>query len=215
MPIAGIQPQPPLPNIRLVPAGRVATKNIVGYYGQSGQRKKEIAILLNSFNIKATTFEQNVARTRLNIMLMQNISDYFSTLGTLKVERVKHSALCADGDSTQLIKHVPTEENVTLQSKWTHLIVGPYMSNTETLATIGASYLVAFQLQKEPITGNHANWYPLVTTQQNPANPEWIANRNDRRELPDGFCANRFCGISDSLKNRANALVRRLIKAQM
>ncbi|GBP00583.1 hypothetical protein EVAR_76878_1 [Eumeta japonica] len=214
MPIAGANQQPPLPNIRVVPAGRVATTNLAGFLGQSGQRKEEIAILLNSLGITATAFQENVNHTRLNTRLLQTVSDYFATSQTFKVEKVKHSALCAEGDSTQLIKLIPTTENENLQTKWTNLIARPYMSNTETLATIGASYMVGFQITKEPIQNDHTNWYPLEITEANPVTEAWVNNRNARRRMPDGFDVNRFCGISDSMKNRTNALVRRLIKTR-
>lgn len=215
MPIAGAQQQPVAPNIRVVPAGRVGNNNIAGYYGQSGQRKEEIAIALNSVGITANAFEETIPHTRLNIQLVQKVSDYFSSCPTFRMEKFNHAALSADGDSTQFIQMRPVaEENLDVNVRWTQKVARPYMANTETLATIGASYFVGFQLYKEPTNGDHQNWYCLNITPNAPADPAWIANRNERRRLPEGFGTQRFSGISDSLRNRTNAIVRRLIKTQ-
>ncbi|CAG4946970.1 unnamed protein product [Colias eurytheme] len=73
---------------------------------------------------------------------------------------------------------------------------------------------MGYQLHKEPIAESNANWCCLeASNAQNPwVIPEpWIANRNATRVLPPGFGIERFVSISDSQRNRTNAIVRRMI----
>lgn len=202
------------PHFKVLPAGTKATKALCGYFGDISARKEEIRILLESVGISSTAFDEVVSGTRLNILLVQRVSDYLLGSKTFRNERVKIDALTAEGDQVQLIRSVPTSENVTKAEKWTNLVIRPKSANALPTTTFGASYLTGFQLEKTPIEDDHTNWCPIekATAASNWTLPAtWIANRNSRRTLPTGMDVERFTSVSDSQRHRTNAIVRRMI----
>lgn len=204
----------PVPNFRVTPQHTRATRAMCGNFGQIGARKEEVRILLNSVGITDNQFDEVVGRTRLNINLLQKVSDYFVGCPTFRNEKVKLDALTVEGDGVQLIKSLPTNENVDPNARWTSLVIRPNSANANAITVFGASYVMGYQLHKEPIAESNANWCCLeASTAQNPwvLPAPWIANRNARRVLPPGFGIERFVSISDSQRNRTNATVRRMI----
>ncbi|KOB66191.1 Uncharacterized protein OBRU01_21589 [Operophtera brumata] len=199
----------PVPNFRVLPQHTRATRALCGYFGPIGARKEEVCILLQSIGVRDNGFDETIGGTRLNINLLQKVSDYFSGSSTFRNEKVELDALTGEGDGVQLIKSIPTDENVHTTARWTNLFIRPNSSNASPVTTFGASYLMGYQLQKDAIAGNNANW--CCVEQIAAANPwnipaAWIANRNARRVLPPGLGIERFVSISDSQRNRTNAI---------
>lgn len=204
----------PVPNFRVTPPRTRPTSSLVGNHGIIGPRKEELRILLTSMGVDATHFRETVNGTRLNIQIVQRVSDYLVGCKTFRNEKVKLDALTIEGDAAQLIKSIPTAENVNAAEKWTNLIVRPTSANASSTTTFGATYLTGYQLSKNAVAGTHANWCCLeqaaaANAWEIPA--EWIENRNARRALPPGMDVERFVSISDSQRNRTNAIVRRMI----
>ncbi|UPT53746.1 MAG: hypothetical protein 4 [Bactrocera dorsalis orbivirus isolate Bt] len=199
------------PTFGCLTTGQVANANFAGYYGIVHTPKEEIKLLLQSFGIDTVNFTENIAKTRVNLNLIQYISDYLQKQTTFRNEKVVMSNLTSDGDSVQFIRTKPTAETVNKLTKWTDKVVRPVATNAESITTFGASYMTGFQLYKEATDGDHTNWYPLKVTTSHPIPIEWINNRNEKRILPPGFDINRFSSISDSQVNRTNAIVRRMI----
>lgn len=204
------------PNISVLPPGTQPTMNLVGYFSRLTNQKEEIRILLHSVGITGIAFAETVQGTRLNIHLIQTISDYLGTIPTFRVEKVKMDSLTSEGDSSQFIRSIPTQENTNINTKWTNKVIRPTSANAESVTKFGASYMTGYQLYKEPTNNNHSNWCCLAAMPDGDwiIPPEWILNRNANRALPLGFDANRFVSISDSQLNRTNAIVRRLITSQ-
>ncbi|KAL4710113.1 hypothetical protein ACJJTC_016515 [Scirpophaga incertulas] len=141
----------PVPNFGVLPPNTRATRNFCGNLGPVGARKEEVRIALNDLGITANRFDEVIAGTRLNIRLIQRVSDYFMGCPTFRNERVKLDALTVEGDAAQLIKTVPTNENVNPDARWTSLIIRPKSANANTVTTFGATYLMGYQLWKEPV----------------------------------------------------------------
>lgn len=203
----------PVPNFRVLPQNTRATRSLVGNFGAIGNRKEEVRIELESIGITATHFREQIANTRFNLRLVQKVSDYFAGCPTFRIEKVKLEALTVEGDQAQLIKSIPTDENVNAAAKWTEVVIRPTSAAAAPTTTFGASYIMGYQVVKEAIAGTHSNWCCVEGTAAHPfAIPEaWIANRNARRAMPEGLDFGRFVSISDSQHNRTNAVVRRMI----
>lgn len=207
----------PTPNFRVLPQNTRATRALAGYFGAIGTREEKLRLELESFGITATDFKEQIAGTSLNIRLIQKVSDYFARSPTFRKEKVKLDALTADGDSVQLIKSIPTDENVNPNVTWTNLIVRPTAATAIPTTVFGASYIMGYQLTKGPVANSNANW--CCVEQANPAQPwvipqEWVANRNARRVTPEELDIARFVAISDSQRNRTNSIVRSMIISQ-
>ncbi|CAG4946966.1 unnamed protein product [Colias eurytheme] len=109
----------PVLNFRVTPQNTRATLAMCGNFGQIGARKEEVRILLHSVGITDNQFDEVVGRTRLNINLLQKVSDYFVGCPTFRNEKVKLDALTVEGDGVQLIKSLPTNENIDPNARWT------------------------------------------------------------------------------------------------
>ncbi|KAJ8728514.1 hypothetical protein PYW07_006210 [Mythimna separata] len=197
----------PVANFRVLPQQTKATRALCGNFGPIGTRKEEVRILLNSVGVTPTSFDEVIGGTRLNIHLIQKVSDYFAGSPTFRNEKVKLDALTVEGDAAQLIKSVPTDENVDPRARWTNVVIRPISAVANETSTLGASYLMGYQLAKMPIADSNANW--CCVEQASDAHPwaippEWINNRNDRRAVPPGMEIERFVSISDSQRNRTN-----------
>lgn len=204
------------PAIGPVPATTVATRNLLGYFGRTRLQKEEIRIYLNSIGISQNNFEEVIPNTRLNMRLVQGVSDYLGKFITFRNEKVNIPSLSSEGDRTLLVRSRPNDENIDVNTTWTNKVVRPTSAAAEGITTYGASYMTGFQLMKEATGNSHQNWC-CVTPAANsrweiPAG--WIANRNERRRMPDGFDAERYASIADSQLNRTNACIRRMITAQ-
>lgn len=132
----------PTPNFRVLPPGTRATRSLTGYFGAIGARKEEVKIDLESIGINATSFAEQIAGTRLNIRLVQKVSDYFAGCPTFRMEKVKIDALTVAGDEAQLKKLKPTEENINAAARWTDIIVRPTGSTASPITVFGASYVM-------------------------------------------------------------------------
>lgn len=219
MPIAGADSRPLRPVIRTVPPGYTATQALCGFYGQPGVRKEELAIVLNSYRVSATNFQTSKPNTRLNIPLINYASDQLAKIDTFRKEKIAFSAMTADGDATQLIESVPTDEAI-VGEKWTNQVVRPFHCSKEHEAVLGAVYYTGFQLKKEAIgegDDSHHNWccvHPTATATAGSTRVpvDWISNRNDQRRVPPGFSIRRFTGMSDSQGTWTTVIIRRMIK---
>lgn len=204
----------PTPIIGPLPANLTPTQNLLRYMGPIGTRKEEIKILLNSVGITNDSFHEIVPNTRLNLQLLQKISDYLYSTKTFRNEKVKIDSLTSDGEAVQFIRTKPTSDNINVATRWTNKIIRPYSANAEATTTFGASYFVGFQIFKEATNTNNTNWCCVTSEEPGWIIPQdWIANRNARRNLPDGFSTDRFVSISDSQEVRTNAITRRMITA--
>ena len=121
-------------NFRVLPAGTRTTRALTGYFGAIGARKEEVRIELESIGVTATRFAEQIARTRLNIRLVQKVSDYFARCPTFRIEKVKVDALTVAGDEVQLIKLVPTSEITNAAARWTDIIVRPTSAQSPSSA---------------------------------------------------------------------------------
>lgn len=212
MAIAGGVVPVPVPTFGPIPAARQATTSLSGYLGQCVARKEEIVVLLNSQGITGAAFFENVTNTRLNTGLLDAISAYLGSLPTFRVEKYAVERLPLEGEASSIITTVPTAENINPAAKWTELVITPFSANRETETVMGSSYYMGFQLHKEAIRGSHQNWCCLLTTQAHPVDPAWIENRNQRRVIPSRLDERRFSCLDDSMKNRTESIIRRMLK---
>lgn len=96
----------------------------------------------------ANRFDETIGGTRLNIHLLQKVSDGFVEYPTFRNEEVKLVALTVKGDGVQLIKSLPTNENTNPAERWTKLVIRPNLVNASPLIIFGASYLMGYHLFK-------------------------------------------------------------------
>lgn len=184
----------PVPDIPILPAGTVATRNLLGFPGVIGVRRDEIKQTLNSFGITTDRFDENVTNTRFNIQLVQYMSRLIGNMTTFRIEKVNVSKLTTDGSDVQLILSRPSTTENTADVLWRDNIVQPRTVSADSVATVGASYMTGFQVEKATIMESNSNWCTVAAAPQSPwvIPATWIANRNERRALPNNYAIDRL-----------------------
>nr|QPZ88387.1 putative capsid protein [Soybean thrips partiti-like virus 11] len=206
----------PVPDIPIVPDQTVPTENLLGYPGVIAVRRDEIRQILNSVGITTQVFPEAIPNTRFNAELMQTINAYFASNVTFKIEKVDISALTSEGVESLLIVTEPPENENLANERWVNAVVQPKSVSTNSPAIIGSSYVFGFQLMKERFGGAWTNWSPVTAAPNQVWNipPNWIANRNLRRQLPPNFANPQFVSLADSQSFRTQKVVEKLIVAR-
>lgn len=210
----------PVPNFRIgIPAGAHITQNLVGNTTPIGPRRPEIIQRLAGYGITANNFQEYVRGTRFSLKYVKSLSDIIGKFETFRMEKVCFKNLTLSGGETQVIKSRPTESED--QERWNERNVQTISAATSSTAMMGAAYCFGFQTFKEDGPGNNRmartrNWSCLEGRGANPwAMPDdWYANRNERRNLPDGIGTERFRAISMRQDLTLENVVRRMIKTQ-
>lgn len=219
MALAQVEPEP-MPNFRVgIPPHSRITANLVGNTVPIGPRRPEIIQRLAGYGITANQFQEYVAGTRFNLKYVKSLSDIIGKFETFRVEKVCFKALTLSGGETQVIKSRPTEANEP--ERWNARNVQTSSSATSSTAIMGAAFCFGFQTYKEDGPGDDRaattlNWSCIAGTGNEPwVMPDaWYANRNARRNLPDGIGTERFRAISLRQDNQLENTVRRMIRTQ-
>jgi hypothetical protein len=126
--------------------------------------------------------------------------------------------MAASGGETQVIvtRPKPGEDQ---HETWTTRSVQATSAADSSTAVMGGSFMFGFQTCKEPGEGRnnserHSKWCCLSPTAEQPWDiPEgWIANRNERRNLPPGIGTERFRTLSKRQDLSREDIIRRMVK---
>lgn len=189
------------PNYRVaIPNHTRLNCNLPGFRRRVGPFKTEITS--RSQGITIDGYDEYILNTRINLKYLQSISDILNRFDTFRIEKLTLPNLTMSGGDTQVIRTPITDE----AGNYLHKDVSPISCGTVPNAPLGAAYMYAFQVFKEPSThpqevaSPNDNWCCLSTTQDVaeawivPA--AWIDNRN-QRVLPDGNESERYREIKE------------------
>lgn len=87
----------PVPNIPVC-LYTVPTQNLLGFPGIIPPRRVEIRYL----------FQETVQNTRLNLQLLNNVSQLFQSYNSFKTEKINITSLTTQGSDAQLVVTKPT-----------------------------------------------------------------------------------------------------------
>jgi len=204
-----------------LPAGAVATVNMLGLAQNIGPRRLEIRQRLSGQGITAHTFPESVQNTRFNLKYILQLSDVVGKQQTYRVEKVVFANLTLSGGETQIIMTKPVMEEDPNEN-WIRRTVQATSAACESTAQMGAACVFGFQLYKETeaegttIAARARNW-SCITADATADQPwqmpvAWEANRNIRRNLPPGIGTERFRSLAQRQSDITFDVCRRLIK---
>lgn len=85
------------------------------------------------------------------------------------------------------------------------------MISAESTALIGATYFTGFQLSKETFNASNTNWCCAIPENQAIQIPaDWIANRNQRKALPQNYALPQFSAMYDQQSFRTQKILERM-----
>jgi len=211
--------QEPVPNFRVAtPNGTAPNANRTGRFSPIGPRRPEIRQRLAGQGITPNHFPEYIRDTRFNLRYIKSISDIISSFTTFRIEKMCFPRLAASGGETQVIVTRPTPDE-DLHEVWTTRSVQATSAADSSTTLMGGSFMFGFQAYKEPgegrtATERHAKSCCLSPTAEQPwiIPEEWIANRNERRNLPPGIGTERFRTLTKRQDLSREDIIRRMVK---
>lgn len=214
------QSDAPIADIKLpLPPNAMWTENLLCNIA-IGSRRSEIKQRLHGLGITPTAFPEYVTGTRFSLKYMVMLSDIIGNFETYRNEKVVISNMTIAGGESQIIMSKPiinedNDKNIRVAS------VQTTSAACSSTSEIGAAYVFGFQLFKEPGEGitetERSQRWCCVTSQSEAEEPwsipaTWIANRNQRRNVPPGIGTERFRGLGKRQDVAVMETIRRMIK---
>jgi hypothetical protein len=167
-----------------------------------GHRRPEAKNLALEVGITEADFPAYPAALCVNLDLLTAISNVLANTTTFKITNVVFPTLSEIGAQSQII----IERPILVANDPTPAVRGelqPTCLIKEGESIFGSGVFFCPQLMKESVGADHRSW---ALFQNIP--PEWIGNRNQRRNIPNHYMANVFTAISQ----RASAYRLNIIK---
>ncbi len=170
---------PPLPNLPIIPANRIATENLLGYSPVIPPRRDEIFQILAAARITRDNFPEAIPNTRFNYELFNYIDSTIKSLKTFKVETSNLSKMSTEGSVTQLIVTTSAGADNPAAVRWVNGEVQARTVSADQPAAVDASYFAGFQIDKRTYGGSSRNWACMGTDEPDWEPPNlWVRNRN-------------------------------------
>lgn len=171
--------------------GQQPNSNLLGF-GPLGYRRPEAKNIAFDQGINENDFPSYPRNTAVNFGFLMAISNALANTRTFKVSNVVFTTLTEIGAISQtIIQHPllsPDEDDTTSAINGE---VKPTSLTREPAAIFGSGLFFLPQLMKESRNDNHRSWSMFAVTP-----PEWIANRNIRRNLPAPYGHRVFSSVS-------------------
>lgn len=98
-------------DIPVLPAHKSSSRNLLGFTGPIPYYKKEISSILGSYWITALQFDEFIATTRLNVQLLNYVSNILAATNTFKISITNITDLDVEGTEAQLVTSRPRDDN--------------------------------------------------------------------------------------------------------
>lgn len=208
---ASLNPARPIPQWEppILPPNTQANPNLLGFRPIRAPRQEALSIT-DAAEIDHHVFPNYPANTGFNLQLLKAASALIGTTTAFKVTPTVFSQLPTTGSQAQTVILHPID-NQDPAVRVVNSNLRPQSLNNDSLATFGQAIAFGYQLLKEPCRNNNATWC-CVTPAPAAIPPEWIANRNERRNIPDQFLVRAFDSNSMAAGDYRRKIVEKLAK---
>jgi len=173
-------------------------KNLIGFELLDPHRQPEAKNVAFRMGISASNFPDDPVNTAINLKLLMFISSILGVTKGLKMSKVNFSTLSEAGSVSQTIVSRPltTERRTNLMST---IRTTSLARNSNHL--FDEAYLFCSQLMKDSgLDADHTKWCMISPAPGLPIPPQWVDNRNQRRNLPIQYMqevfVNEYSGTS-------------------
>lgn len=185
--LPGVYPSP------LTYDGLQPNRNLLGFR-PLGSRRQEPKNLAFDNGINEQDFPSYPPNTGFSFSFVTAISNILSNTKTFKNTEILFSTLNEIGAQSQLVISRPLDTPGTNNLRGEQLVTS---LGSESISVYGSAIFFDSQLVKEPSQdGDDTTWVLFDPTPDIIVPPEWIANRNDRRNLPIQYMQRVFTSIS-------------------
>lgn len=206
---ASLGNNPPGPYVSNVTyRGHQPNSNLLGFR-PLGTRRPEPKNLAFDCGITDAFFPSYPAQTGFNFECLVQISNVLANTKTFKNTEVVFSTLSEVGALSQLVMSRPTSQAGMNCLRGVQTATS--LSN-DSMSTFGSAVFFDSQLVKEPGPGQaHSAWCVFTPTAAIVVPPEWINNRNARRNLPVQYQQRTFQSISQQASAFRLNIIRNLV----
>lgn len=185
--------------------------NLLGFRPLS-RRRDEARSFIEACNIYTNSFPSNITDAGFNLSLILAVSELLRETKTFKVTTTNITSLGMSGSQSQTVYLDSRPDPDTHTS--THAPVMPSSLGRESTAHIGMALYTCSQLFKagtrpEPNINTTSSWCCVDPLAQWTIPPEWVTNRNSRRNLPSYWYNPVFTGTEQVPTETILALVQR------
>lgn len=177
-----------------------------------------------SLGITQQDFDESILGTAFNYDLMYAVSQWITTRTTFSIDKMKIENMSKHGSQMQtILQHPQLVGTNRVQRNILSEVNNTSLSN-ESVTNFGAAYYCTFQLYKESpvIQGINLSitsgaWCCRTYTgadAEHTIPPEYIENRNQRRNLPIEYSSNRFSTISVSVSQLRRRTITKMLTSR-
>lgn len=211
---ASLNPARPLPQWAppIVPEGFAANPNLLGFRAVRAPRSEATSIT-DSAGITPDHFPNYPTNTGFNMQLLKAVSAVIANTDTFKVTATNFAELAEAGSPAQAIISRPIGNDDPLVRTVNSELRAESLTH-EALGLFGQSMVFNYQLFKEPVNDVHTTWACVTPPAAQAIPPEWIANRNERRNIPAHYLARVFNSVSLNAGEYRRKIVEKLAKTK-
>lgn len=218
LPCLGVTAEAVRQSVSVAPAGpyvsalalpnQPCNENLLGFR-PLGHRRQEPKDFAAQRGITDANFRCYPPNTMINIEFLMAISDQLALTKTFRLHQVVFPTLPELGSLAQTTVQRPIPNVGTTCSQGEVRVTSLSKVSTSVFGS-GAFFLP--QLRKEPRgIGQHSNWCCIDGPPGHPIPPEWIANRNARRNLPQQYGSEVFTSVSLHAAHHRGSVIKDLV----
>lgn len=202
-----------------VPAAQV-NANLLGFENLAVRRNEGRNFYI-SLGINDAVFPESINGTGFNYDLMYAVSQWISKTKTFTIEKMKFENMSKIGAQMQTILQHPQLQDVNAVQRNVLSDINNTSLSRDPDTNFGSAYFCLFQLHKQsPVIANiNASllaqaWCCRTYTGADAAHtipPEYIENRNARRNLPIEYSSIRFSSISMSVSQLRRRTITKMV----
>jgi len=167
--------------------------NLLGFTSLGARRSEPKNLALNC-RINEISFPSYPESTGFNFKFVQAISAAIQNIKTFKNINVNFLLMSELGSASQLMISRPVPDAHSICSRGSQIVTSLTGSPNHVF---GAGMFYDSQLFKENNSrGSTESWCLITPTVAIPTPPEWIANRNNRRNLPEPYYYRMYTSAS-------------------
>lgn len=186
--------------------GQQPTTNLLGFKPLT-HRRNEAKNTALEIGITEDVFPEYPVNTGINFPFLMAVSNLLANTKTFKPTDVVFSTMTEAGSTAQTIIEHPQLDAGNPNMIAINSDLQPTSLTSEVPSTFGAGIFFCAQLLKNSIDDLNTSWSLFQNIP-----PAWINNRNERRNLPDEYLAQRFSSVSTMASPIRTNVIKTLVK---
>lgn len=195
------------------PVDTTASRNLQGFRPLVTCRQDSLA-LLASMGFEGQGIQpRSISNSGINFNAVKTVSNLLSRITAFKIVETDIFSIPATGSIAQIIEAIPDQTGVDQQQLAYEADVALQCYSNESKSHIGISMFVGLNQYKSiGLQNDITSWSCITFTDAAPVPADFIANRNDRRNLPNRFSDRVFYTAVQNVRDLRTIVISKLAK---